>query len=444
MTRYFFVFFNLIILISNGIGQDTAKVRAFEDQFLRDYFRPTLKRTTLITSLTANSLFNSRDERGPNRIRQDDSRHLYGIDGNYFRFVNDSLNQRTINASFLIGYEKESNERRNFSNNTFRSTSSQDVELELRLGVTQRHFYRNQWYLEIRPSVFVESLHRSGTLSSHNTRLLGTFSAAWGKGRIEDISDAWSAQRIIEDLQRTGFAASTFTEEDFWEFADLIAELRNLRRLDFRMKRVYELEQIGQFLIDKEIIGVSDILFMAQLADTYRFERFVQRSSGESWNIYTQIYGHLRRSNNNADIEDYNLEFGLNYQKYLPIKKRWQLNLIGNLSYQPMTSTFFGNEPEQFRGSVSGRLGYYPSARTNLGVRLFASWNNFINNIQQFDSTSYTFTNSFEARYFISPFASLSGDIQLRFFEGSTFGFQPFNTNTERFSYSLNFEYIFL
>ena len=425
-------------------SQDTLSTDSTQAVFLQDYYRQFLKRSTLESSLSTRSIVSSSSAERSTTSSTENSQHDIALSAAYTHFLNDTTRQRTLSSSLGTTFNSSRSEQ-TATNSPPDINSSKRTTGRLSINYTDRKFNQNNGFLELRPFLQFNTFHRTtSNTSSNTTSILAGGRVAYGKGRIEDISDAWSAQRIIEDLTNANVLNRKPNEEEYWELADLIAELRNLRRLDFRMKRVYELTVLGEYLIDAGFTDASDILFMAQLADTYRFERFVLRSSGQSWKVYTAVLGSIEKLTGRPSDQDSKWEVGAQYEYRRPINQIWQLDFIADFNYKPEAVRIpLVPGTENFEGSISAILGYYPNARTNIDFRLIGEWRNTLGNPSIPEATDYLLDLSIDGSYFISPFVSINGSLNYRHSTGNIYTpISQLNTDN-RLDFSVRFQYIF-
>jgi len=81
-----------------------------------------------------------------------------------------------------------------------------------------------------------------------NTDFLSTgYAIGFGKGRIENVTDAQMAYNILNDLKKNNLLSADFNNEDINGLAKTITRLNNTRLFDFRRKHIFELKQIDSF-----------------------------------------------------------------------------------------------------------------------------------------------------------------------------------------------------
>ena len=69
---------------------------------------------------------------------------------------------------------------------------------------------------------------------------------AVGWGRIERVEDARLAVYILDDLRKAGKLAKEPSEEEIYQVAQFISQLRNERFFDSREKKIWEIQRLVQ------------------------------------------------------------------------------------------------------------------------------------------------------------------------------------------------------
>lgn len=92
-----------------------------------------------------------------------------------------------------------------------------------------------------------------------------------GKGRLEPIQDARHGLFILQALEKQGLLAREIQEQDILDFAAQISQWKNRRYVDIRLQRIWELEQIHTYLIERGIIEELSPTLFAIVQDMWSF-----------------------------------------------------------------------------------------------------------------------------------------------------------------------------
>ncbi len=410
----FFVLFISTTISGQGEAEST-------DDFLKNFYRQDLVRNTLEFSLGTSGGIGPFERVSTGR----EVRNRSSLVGGFTSFNNSPKLQQTTSTFLSANVSGETT----FSFDINREIVGDDFRFGSVFSNSSSSFrwYKpSNWYVEVSPSLLIN--YSDANNLGHSLNAVGGTVLGFGKGRVELVSDAWSALRIIEDLSQTGVINRDLTYEEYWEFAELLADLNNLRRLDARMKRVFELTEIGTYLVEKGIVNAEDIVFMAQLSDTYRNERFIPRQSGSRWLVFGEALGSRRTTAAIDSKTAGNYAGGINYFYHNPIKQRWQIDVTGGVRIEtdPFFNTFTDISPDAALGAnITGTLGYYPNARTNVEFSLEGAYSNFFSDDIIFEIDPFNLSVVIDGDYFLSPFTSFNARIVYRTDDTGGFFFSP-------------------
>lgn len=110
-------------------------------------------------------------------------------------------------------------------------------------------------------------------------------SIQFGKGRIENVTDARMAIYILDDLTNYGRLSRTPTQEEVFEFADLITVTLNKRLADNRIKKIMGYMAVDSFLVSKGLVEKSDGLYFGLINDNWNYARLNEWETGKEWFI---------------------------------------------------------------------------------------------------------------------------------------------------------------
>jgi hypothetical protein len=199
-----------------------------------------------------------------------------------------------------------------------------------------------------------------------------------GKGRIEQIQDARLAVYILEDLLKTGRLAREPEKEEILEFAALISKLQNQRYFDYRLHRIYEIEQVDSFLQAKSLATQPDARYFTAVYDNWDYSGGPVRESGNRVSTgIVPLFQHERYNpTNSSDYANVSggVRFLVNYLSAKPLNLKWQRDWEVEASYsyrkmwqeEKITDAKTNNSNHELTGIASYNLGYYPNSRTSI------------------------------------------------------------------------------
>jgi hypothetical protein len=311
-----------------------------------------------------------------------------------------------------IGYQLDRNSRKfqsyqNFSvsmNPSFRSHIIEDTldnsDFIINPGVNlisvNRIYLTNKFFIEPDASISgsLESSTEDDRASAsidkdYNTILDFELRLLTGFGRIEPVEDARLAVYILEDLYKAGRIARMPNNDEIVEFATLISQLKNERFFDYRIHKMYEIEQVDSFLQAKGLVSNADAKYFTTVNDNWDYAGGPERNTGGriSFGIVPKyilnFYNHTIDYDYAADYSyeynsgGYDLSAIASYYYAKPLNLKWQINTLTSLSYGFFNS---GNDETFDNGTTSneqdagtyieananGSLGYYPNSRTSV------------------------------------------------------------------------------
>lgn len=282
-----------------------------------------------------------------------------------------------------------------------------------------------------------------------------------GKGRIERVDDARHGLFILQELQKRQHLAREVNEEDILDFAEKISELKNRRYFDFRLQKIWELEQIHAYLLEQGIVSTQDIAYFAIVQDIWSFGNQPARQAGNRFSIGIDPNFLINRQTSksfnlnffqNPDTSSINKSLRGNFVKpalYLafnhekPLSEAWQESFrikteigLGRESflYEETINTISDskeskawNDLPSFEASANYSLEYFPNTRSSYHTYLSA---NFIQSkslgnlnsitILPYEWTSAFLTLGFNAYYYVSPQTRLTFNYHMQAYSGSS------------------------
>lgn len=207
-----------------------------------------------------------------------------------------------------------------------------------------------------------------------STTISGRLSPKLGFGRIENISDAWHAVTIIEELQKAGCIKEQLTHEEITALADEIRRLKNNRNVDFRLENIYEFEQLAKYMVGEGIASADEYRFFAILEDAYSFEDFALRQQGQAFTIGLEATGRYSTDSyydGSITSASYVLELG--YENNKAISNDLQFDQSYELSGGLRTENSNLEDKHFVELNTQHSIGYYLSRRTNFKLPIRAN-----------------------------------------------------------------------
>lgn len=107
------------------------------------------------------------------------------------------------------------------------------------------------------------------------------YDLGFGFGRLEVINNAWIGARILEELESNNLLLIYPTTEELTELFDFIGDLEFERVMDPRLRSIYRVEKMIEFIENKGWIEKGSIPSFVRIYEAFLFENFVIRESGE-------------------------------------------------------------------------------------------------------------------------------------------------------------------
>ena len=131
-----------------------------------------------------------------------------------------------------------------------------------------------------------------------------TASLYHGLGRIEFAEDALLANWMLQDLQAAG-VTTDYSSEDVKALATTITDIIGNRIFDFRRRRIYELKQLQQTLLERGITQEESFELFAILNDNWAFSNRATLTHGNrlAYGLQANIIGTFSRSFSSTEPE---------------------------------------------------------------------------------------------------------------------------------------------
>jgi hypothetical protein len=313
-------------------------------------------------------------------------------------------------------------------------TKSKSFQYNVYWNYNDRFYRKNNWFWEWGTNLnhtlaTGDSRYNSKNVTGHNILAENTFTLGFGKGRIENVTDAQTALYILNDLEQQGLLGDHPSPEATRQFAQLITAVNNKRVFDNRRRRIYEFTQIDSFLKASGLISVNDIRYFITINDNWVMAYNPYRSSGSNWYVRLLPGGGIQKDNTNYKEDGLtssikgkktytNLTPLIGYESNKPLNLKWQRNFMTIFSYKKNWNnvknryTYNGSENVfeidtkewETRLYSSYGLGYFPNNRTaiNAYIKLLASYGKYSDLVAYKEMRIIQPAFNFSADYFLS------------------------------------------
>ena len=257
--------------------------------------------------------------------------------GDYSNVNLPEFNNRSLNSTFSpqvgLTYSRQINRQdiqATIAASTFHDLSISHNKLTITNNLTdfdsrssvfaERLKYKGTSFVETGFSISYSNFYKQRTLNEikENSFFSDLFiTVGTGSGRLEQVSDVAMAMFILNDALDLGLDGSTFTTEKIYEFASLMAEVRNERIFDARRKRVQELRELYNFMLNQEWVVPNDPGYFTVLTDNWTYNTRIYRTTGKRWSYLLVPEVHYRSDHKQGLIsptsKQKNLDFGGNF-----------------------------------------------------------------------------------------------------------------------------------
>lgn len=276
-----------------------------------------------------------------------------------------------------------------------------------------------------------------------------------GFGRIEPVGDLRRAVYIYEDLFENDCLQRLPTEKEVLQLANKIAQLRNQRFFDSRLRSIYEIKSLDSLLNNQGLTSETDATYFTSLNDMWLYGN-EERYSGTR--IQFDVSGQLQYSYDKTKTENYEpgseiirtentekqynnlLGLGVLLDSHKPKGLKWQRNFLTHIFFNRFYRDI--NNPSQnnyhtFWGSVSYGYDWFMNTRTSasFGVRgqfnrydYFNADENIYNNnsVHGFlnGNLNYYFSPRLKAALRLTAVYSWSENTDVSYFRGLNFNSQ--------------------
>jgi hypothetical protein len=211
----------------------------------------------------------------------------------------------------------------------------------------------------------------------------------------------------------------------------LISKLQNKRYFDYRLHRIYEIEQVDSFLQVKSLATQSDARYFTTIYDNWDYSNGPVRESGNRISTGIVPIFSYNRLNHKEHTDNANVSGGVkllvNYVSAKPLNLHWQRGWEFEVSYafgktwheEKIMDSKYDMNNHKLTGIASYNLGFYPNSRTSMetGINLQIVQSFEENNYEMFDDRSKDLEIGsdfhFTLNYYVSPQLRLKAQYSL-------------------------------
>jgi hypothetical protein len=385
------------------------------------------------SALTKNSQFNFNNE----------------FTADYFSYRNSRKYQGSnrLSLSAFMSYSNDKHDSSTFKINRYVVDPS--FSGYNRMYLNEKWFYELNYALIYQNNDYLFSQKTNGVEiesgKSYQNLLSFQPEIAFGYGRVETVTDVVHAIIYFKNLIKNDRLQNKPDQEGIFEFAKLLANLKNERFFDSREKKIYELEKIDSFLTSRNYINKGDIKYFTVIDDIWEFAGKVNRGSGsrisfsmsEKFDLISNRYDSTD-STSYSKIQTHRISPTIKFSLSKPVSALVQRDIFADLGYDytiPISNTDT-SMVEYKTGNVFLNIGFsfgfYPNTRTYIKSSLALEYGRN----STFNELNGTLTNiplanmlDIHIYYYISP--------RFRYFLDSGFQYSFFKQLNS--TYSSNF-----
>lgn len=259
---------------------------------------------------------------------------------------------------------------------------------------------------------------------SRNLYFQPQISVGGGFGRIEQVSDARRAIYIVEDLYKNNKLNRLPDENELFTIANRVAELRNQRVFDSRLRHIYEMESLDSLLNNLNLVSDGDMEYFTSLNDMWLYgnesrysgTRFQAEIGGKLYNHYQKQksetydfdYSKITTEENDNEYNEI-LQLNLELQSYKPIGLKWQRDLsvylIANRRFNDSDLNDISSDYYLLLSGFQYGYDWFYNTRTNASFSLGGNYtrNEYIDNDSRSDRNVFAAYVSGSLNYYFSP-----------------------------------------
>jgi len=349
----------------------------------------------------------------------------------------------------------------NYLENEFEDKNSKEFRFQIFYQQTGYYYGKDKRFIEFSPDVNFyhhstdkENKHQ-GTpdkevLNSIGTRL--SFNLGIGKGRIEQVGDAYSAMYILSDLKKNGSLNKSLNPDEVNRLAQQITSIKNKRQFDSRIKLIEEITVVDSFLTANGYTGTGKTApHFTSLYDNWMYAGLFERKAGSrfsvgvspshNWNRYKTEYEPENRNNQTDYYSETRAAAYVLYEYEKPANLYLQHSVFAEIKGE---WTKFRSRNSAFGPHFLGeyKLGYFPNTRTHIQSSFYVDYFSMINDENSNNSIiSGLILNMY---YYLSPQLRLSADSRLYFFynkQKDKINDANYFSNNPNFTFNIGLQY---
>lgn len=301
-----------------------------------------------------------------------------------FKYENSLRNQRIIQYALASGLSVDRQNLPDQGNNGTNSTTFNFVPNAF-YSQTNRTYTGNKFKVTdfggniiFQNQNYKDKLVNNSQQSSNRSTIIGNGKIGFGRGRIENVSDAVTAMFLLKALKQNG-SLSGYTAQQLENLADGIVKARNARYIgDNRFRYIDQINIVDSVARANGIAGSSDVKFFTALYDNLVYTSYL-RESGTRHTFTLATQGSVNRfsSGDKNDVETISAlgigpayEYVNAYQKsaYFQRKTTVTAQVLGvsNKTNPPLDGSRLSNGFEALQPTVgiSHAYIYQPNTRT--------------------------------------------------------------------------------
>jgi len=278
--------------------------------------------------------------------------------------------------------------------NTANSSNSAST-IWLNFKTNNRFYLSNDYYFGINFQTYSSPHHsylkaeqNNNGILQNNSVIVNSFSSNneasfyFGKGRIENVTDARLAIYILDDLSKQGRLSKTPSQEEVFAFADFITKTLNKRVIDSRIKRIQEFVAVDSFLVSNGLSNKTDGLYFGLINDNWNYGRLQYWGTGSLWHFGVSpsfdYQNYFSRSVNNSIVSkewsrlnQYGISIDAGYTTSWISGIKWingyDINASFNILKLDSTGYYYDvHNYKSITGYATYNVSYIPNTRTTL------------------------------------------------------------------------------
>ena len=240
-------------------------------------------------------------------------------------------------------------------------------------------------------------------------------------------------------------------EDDVYQLALIISEIKNKRFFDSRIRKETELRTIDNYLRENEFVLEADITYFTGLHDMWDFGGLHTRESGNQISI-SGTPGYFFDDNNldddNGSYQNFVWDYQLLFDSKKPVSLKWQRNIRTGLNHSITkvieSHSVTSNEKHYVTNIFDGiNFGFYPNTRTyisfDLSSMIYAlSYNEFFPEDQPITLQNVMYSSGY---YYISQKLRIGYTIQAMNHLYDIFSKLDYNQNKSNCIFAITMDY---